>query len=254
MLIVSNGAQKSGSTWPFNIIRNMREFERVPEEFLLDPENPNSEIVYERLPEFLDAFDHGKHNFLLKNHFGKPDQRDALLGCKDALVVNIKRDLRDVTVSAYYYTMNLSGKKRSFENYYWTEGRYLAALVRSYHQNWEQRPSGRILSLSFERLKEDPVSEIRAIGRFIGITLSDTEIERILEKTSMSNLRKTYKDDGEIKFFRKGETGDWKNHFKGTMLNDISRIMVGGLDGLNFSDWLYARVLKELYGRFAVAR
>lgn len=232
----------------------MREFECVPEEFLLDPENPNSEIVYERLPEFLDAFDHSKHSFLLKNHFGKPEQRDALLGCKDALVVNIKRDLRDVTVSAYYYTMKLSGKKRSFENYYWTEGRFLAAQVRSYHQNWEQWPSGRVLSLSFERLKEDTVSEIRAIGRFIGLTLSDAEIERIIENTSMSSLRKVYKDDGEIKFFRKGETGDWNNHFKGAMLKDISRIMAGGLDGLNSGDRLYARALQEFHGRFAVGR
>ncbi len=229
MLVVANGAPKSGSTWLFNIIQRMNEFSDVPEEFLLDRENPNSEIVYERLSEFLEDVDFSGTDYLLKNHFGKIEQRDAILGAQDTLVVNIKRDLKDAIVSAYYYNMKLSNKRRSFENFYWREGRYLADNLKRYHQTWESYPSSRVLLVSYERLKAEPVVEVMGIGRFLGLNTTKAAAEQALNATSMEKLREKYDDGGEIKFFRKGTTGEWEKHFRGLALQDIQEIDAYGL-------------------------
>lgn len=235
MLVIANGAPKSGSTWLFNIIQNIHRFSAVPDEFLLDRSNPNSEIVYERLDEFLAKVDYRSNDYLLKNHFGSPHQRDGILACPDALVVNIKRDLKDAIVSAYYYNMKLSGKKRTFENYYWKEGRFLADHIRRYHRVWEEEPSSRVLFVSYERLKQHPVSEVAGVARFLGLHLSDGEIENAIKSTSMEKLRDKYNDSGEIKFFRKGEVGDWKNHFSKWQLADIAMIDQCGLENYSLA-------------------
>lgn len=241
MLVIANGAPKSGSTWLFNIVQSMHRFSDVPEDYLLDKANPNSEILYEKLEDFLANVDCEKKDYLLKNHFGRASQRDAILGAFNALVVNIKRDLKDAVVSAYYYNMKLSGKQRTFDNYYWKEGRFLADHVRGYHRVWEEKPSSRVLLVSYEGLKQNTVSEVIGIARFLGFSLSESDAEAIIEATSMEKLRDKYDDGGEIKFFRKGEIGDWKNHFSTRQLADIEMIEQCGLENSSIGQRVLAK-------------
>ena len=54
-------------------------------------------------------------------------------------------------------------------------------------------------------------------------TISDSQIEKVIEFTSFTNFKekeekillKNSEDffDSDMKFFRKGEIGDWQNHF-----------------------------------------
>ena len=248
MLIIANGAPKSGSTWLFNIVQSIQKFAPIPEDFLLDPSNPNSEIQYDRLSEFLTTIDHSKQDYLLKNHFGGADQRDAILEANDTIVLNIKRNTKDAVVSGYHYTMKLSGEKKTFKSYYWNEGRYLADHIRRYHQTWETKPSSRVLPLSYERLKEDPLREITGIGRFIGLELSQSDAERVHGETSMEKLREKYNDDGEAKFFRKGQAGDWVNYFDPSMLKDIAIIEEMGTNSMPILQNVYAKALAKTTG------
>ncbi len=241
MLVIANGAPKSGSTWLFNIVQNIHRFSDVPEDYLLDRSNPNSEIIYERLEEFLANADYENNDYVLKNHFGHASQRDAILESSNALVINIKRDLKDALVSGYYYNMKLSEKKRSFENYYWKEGRFLADHIRRYHRVWEEKPSSRVLFVSYERLKQNTVPEVVGIARFLGFSLSETEAEAVMQATSMERLREKYNDEGEIKFFRKGEIGDWKHHFSRLQLTDVEMIDQCGLENCSIGRRVLAK-------------
>ena len=244
MLVIANGAPKSGSTWLFNILRNLREFAEVPREFLLDPENPNSEIIYDRLPDFLREVDFRSADYLLKNHFGAAHQRDAILSTPDVRVVNIKRDLKDAVVSSYYHEMRETGVRNSFARYYWRRGRFDAEHIRRYHATWEDIRDDRILFASYEALKNDFATEVRRIADFIEAPLSSSDLQRLSEKTSMESLRKRYNDAGEIKFFRRGETGDWKNHFGRFTLRDITLVETGGLGKSSFADKVFARIMR----------
>ena len=75
----------------------------------------------------------------------------------------------------------------------------------------------------FSKFQKNPLSSIRRIGEYLGKELTDHQIKQIVEFTSFENFKEkeekklieTSKEyfDPDLVFFRKGETGDWKNHF-----------------------------------------
>ena len=192
----------------------------------------------------LSRLDYRNNDYLIKNHFGDEKHRELVLSFDNVFVFDIERDLRDVVVSGYYYKLKEENptERESFCQYYWSQGRYLADLVRSYNLMWGEAPRDRAFLVSYDRLKTDFDEEVRRMGEFLNLALNDTQIQKIARATSMDNLRKKYDDNADMKFFRKGETGDWVNHFQTPELSDIDAIQEVGIDGLGF--------LQKNYGRF----
>lgn len=113
MLIVCNGAFKSGSTWVFEIVKRITGYP-LPAELYLNPrqtlpdwkENPNGVVAAvnpEKLSELLASGMHHHKNLACKNHFRAKPQKDVLLQDSACKVVDIRRDIRDAIVSAYYH-------------------------------------------------------------------------------------------------------------------------------------------------------
>jgi hypothetical protein len=69
MLVVSNGAFKSGSTWLFNIARSITQFPPPPEPYL-NPEWVNPSIHPDELKALLAEESLAETDYLVKNHFG----------------------------------------------------------------------------------------------------------------------------------------------------------------------------------------
>lgn len=248
MLVISSGAPKSGSTWLFNILSEMKNYSAPPREFLLDEENVNPEIKYDRLGSLLKELDYSNTDYLIKNHFGRAEERDLLLSSPNVFVLDITRDLKDVIVSAYHYRQHRAADfNAKFKHFYWVKGRYVADMVRSYHETWNGANGANVFVASYERLKSDFETEVGRMGKFLRLELSPDDIARIKENTSMGSLRKKYKDDGEKKFFRKGVVGDWTNYIRGSMLRDITEIEEAGVEGLGFYRKNLGRLLKRYY-------
>ncbi|KAK3101683.1 hypothetical protein FSP39_005435 [Pinctada imbricata] len=91
-----------------------------------------------------------------------------------------------------------------------------------------------ILTVHFENLKMDPVTEVRRIADFLEVDISDEVVNEISAKCKFQTLKKANDDlkkppEELLKNFlslskilpnikvpaiyRKGEVGDWKNHF-----------------------------------------
>ena len=226
MLVIANGAFKSGSTWLFNITRCLTQYPPPPSSFL-NPDWVNPSIHPQKLKSLISSADLASKDYLTKNHFGSESQRDLLLSCENVKVLDIVRDIRDVVVSAYYHFRRKEKYTSSFENYYWTRGRFVAHRVQQYHKVWKV-PNNRVYVSSFKALKSDFYSECRAIGQFLKRKeLSDREIQEVKEETSIESLRSKY---GSPDFFRKGERGDWKHHLTKRMESDIDRIENGYFD------------------------
>ena len=67
-------------------------------------------------------------------------------------------------------------------------------------------------------------------------------------ETSMEKLREKYNDDGEAKFFRKGQAGDWVNYFDPSMLKDIAIIEEMGTNSMPILQNVYAKALAKTTG------
>ncbi|XP_045175564.1 sulfotransferase 1A1-like [Mercenaria mercenaria] len=151
---------------------------------------------------------------------------------KGIKIVHVMRNPKDVFVSFYHHmkTMHSGPFTISFQEFLpQVMGEYGVCLFYSwiqYMKEWErfskQHPE-QILNLFFEDLKEDPVREIKKINSFLDTGRSDDLIRKIAEACDFKNLKKA---DAEIKvvdiaedkkkmskLYRKGEVGDWKNHF-----------------------------------------
>ncbi len=230
MLVIANGAFKSGSTWLFNIVRCMTGFPGIPEAYQ-NPGWDDPSIAPDKLRELLARLDLAGRDYLVKNHFGKRRQRDLILAHEHVRVLNIRRDLRDVVVSAYYYHRQKSGYRGDFKAYYREMGRSVADHVRRYHALWDVADA-RVYTSSYEALKSDFRAEAQRVGRFLGMALSGEEVEHIREETSLQALRDKYGEadkPSEERFFRKGAVGQWTEYFDEAMQRDIERIERWGL-------------------------
>ncbi|XP_056153661.1 sulfotransferase 1C1-like [Lampris incognitus] len=89
---------------------------------------------------------------------------------------------------------------------------------------WKEREERNILYLFYEDMKENPRREVERIMRYLDLSLADDVIGRIVELTSFKSMKENPManytfipeplfDHSISPFMRKGEVGDWTNHF-----------------------------------------
>jgi hypothetical protein len=238
MLIIANGAFKSGSTWLRDIVLEIVESDELPAKFGM--KRRSHWVDPNKLDKLLADDVCQDRVFVSKAHMYDTKHRDLLLSSKQAKVLNIRRDIRDVIVSAYYHSKRQGKYRGNFFMYYWLFGRYKAFQINRYHEVWNVR-SPYVLTTSFEMLKTEFQSEVGKIGSFLGKSLQAYEIDQIKEETTLEKLREK-RGESELeeskRFFRKGEVGGWSNYFDEAMLADVSRIEEHGLGRIEYLVYL----------------
>jgi hypothetical protein len=231
MLVLANGAFKSGSTWLREIVARIRPFEPLPAGYHLPRVPSYADPV--ALPKLLASGLAGEREFLSKSHIYAPSLRDLLLDHPHARVLNIRRDIRDTLVSHYFHMSYLGKVKGGFGRYYWTVGRLKAQQILDYHRVWSVG-AGNVLATDYDRLKKEFATEVAGIGRFLGRDLDQAELEQIRSATSLDLLRSRAKEIGhDPRFFRDGRSGGWEAHFAPAMLEDLAGIEANGLDAVS---------------------
>ncbi|XP_041959249.1 sulfotransferase 6B1-like isoform X2 [Alosa sapidissima] len=71
-----------------------------------------------------------------------------------------------------------------------------------------------VKTVTFEELKQDLSEGIRQISQFFGFPLTEEQVQTIYSETTFSAMstNSVHGKMGSV-FFRKGEVGDWRNHF-----------------------------------------
>ncbi|XP_072522718.1 sulfotransferase 1C1-like [Salminus brasiliensis] len=162
-------------------------------------------------------------------------------------VIYVARNAKDNLVSYYHFhRMN----KAQPEPGTWDE--YIQNFMRgklawgSWYDHvkgyWKEREKRNILYLFYEDMKENPRREVERIMHYLDLSLAEDVINNIVELTSFKVMRdnpmanytfvpKIMFDHSISAFMRKGEVGDWTNHFtpaQSQMFDeDYSRQMAG---------------------------
>lgn len=252
MLVVCNGAPKSGSTWLYNIVERLYDFDWPAEEYRTSTKK-HPTIRPDALEAYLKTDEYQSKRVITKTHYGSERLRDSLLSNPQTRVLDMKRGLYDVIVSSYYDSCRREGFQGDFSKFYWFEGRSLAQYLIQYHKLWEiGHPH--VYVTSFEALKTDFEKEARRIAAFLDKSLSDEDVARIREETDITSLRQNYQDDPQYNdeknpFFRKGIVGDWESHFEPSMLKDIEEIEQSGIGSFDLVE-LSNKIKKKLFSRF----
>ncbi|VVB02768.1 unnamed protein product [Arabis nemorensis] len=159
-------------------------------------------------------------------------------------IVYLCRNPKDVLVSHWYFRCtNLEKSDITLESMF----DFFCRGVSFYGPFWENvlsywrgslKDPKHVLFMRYEELKAEPRGQIKKLAEFLGCPFSEEEensgsLDKILELCSLRNLSgleinktgKTLNNVHHYSYFRKGEVGDWKNHFSPEMENKISKII-----------------------------
>uniref|UniRef100_A0A3Q2Y9X6 Sulfotransferase n=1 Tax=Hippocampus comes TaxID=109280 RepID=A0A3Q2Y9X6_HIPCM len=148
---------------------------------------------------------------------------------KKCKTIYVARNAKDTVVSFYHFHhMNLAspepGPWESFVHKF-MHGELAWGYWHDHVKGfWEEQEKRDILYLFYEDMKENPRREVERIMKYLDLSLSDDDIGHIVELTTFKNMKENPMTNFSFfppeiynqsisKFMRKGEVGDWKNHF-----------------------------------------
>ncbi|XP_063053522.1 sulfotransferase 6B1-like [Engraulis encrasicolus] len=154
---------------------------------------------------------------LLGTHL-HPDNIPASFKQKKTKMLVVWRNPKDTLVS-YFHFMN---KNPVLPNVEWDKffSDFMSGEVGwgSYFDQvlaWDElMDDPNVKIVTFEELKQDLSEGIRQVSQFFGFPLTEEQVQTIYSESTFSAMaaKNTHGKMGNV-FFRKGEVGDWKNHF-----------------------------------------
>lgn len=165
---------------------------------------------------------------MIKSHFQYTFLPDDIQERKKGRIIYICRNPK-AAVTSYYKLLKYLGSppaptlREYFEmflkGYYGVFNGPWSKHVKDY---WDHRNDGHILFLQYEHVMKDRRGTIQKIADFLGKSLADDDIDKILEHTTLENMRKNpavnmsyiekhrETDKTEGVFINKGLSEDWK--------------------------------------------
>ncbi|NXD76658.1 ST6B1 Sulfotransferase, partial [Halcyon senegalensis] len=131
------------------------------------------------------------------------------------------RNPKDVATSFFHFTNVLS----TLPSYDTWDDFFVAFMTKKmpwgsyfeYLSSWNKYADyENVMTITYEELKENPVLGVKNIAAFFGISLTEKELQLVVERSSFQSMKKnsqkTHGAFGNI-LFRKGDVRDWKNLF-----------------------------------------
>jgi len=177
-------------------------------------------------------------NLIIKEPVGS-HSADIIMECfPNAKLIFLQRDGRDVVDSR----LDMHGKE-TWANLKPINPKHRIKTIKWYSYQWvkinerigkafdNHNPELR-LSIKYEGLKTNTLSELRRIYNFLDIEITDIQLEDIINKHDFKKISE--KEKGQGKFYRSASPGDWKNNFNKEEQDLMNSIMKKTLKELNY--------------------
>jgi hypothetical protein len=137
-----------------------------------------------------------------------------------AKVVVVTRNPYDACVSSYYHAFNPAKSGWPFDAWAtaWLNGYVMFGdyyeWIKGWYQQYLKYPD-RIIWISFEEMKKSPFEETLRLSTFLGTPTEPVFVQKVVDLSSFENMKDqaTKKGGDVVGHLRKGDVGDWKNHF-----------------------------------------
>jgi len=212
MLVVSNGVIKSGSSWLMLIAQRLIDVDELPEGFQ-DPAWSNSALKRDLLKDFLTEGHAYRNNYLVKNHFAVPGERNAMLFYPWCKVIMTFRDVRDSVVSRYFHHMRAEEvpSEGTFHEFFWApeppNGRQTLEYLAQYASTWNVEDES-LWKVRYEDLHADVGSAVRSLATFLDVDTATVDLDEIIRVSQPRAVT----DSAGTGHIRTGRPGDWHNH------------------------------------------
>ncbi|CAJ1066902.1 sulfotransferase 6B1 [Xyrichtys novacula] len=205
---------KCGFNWMVGVIRKI-----ITEATGVKSENKMPPLIEFMGPQVLKALNEIPSPRFLGAHL-HPDNIPASFFEKKVKILLIFRNPKDTAVSFYHFCNNnpVLPSVKSWDSFF---SDFMSGDVPwgSYFEHalaWEKRMDDpNIMLITYEELKQDLCEGVRQISTFFGFNLNNSQVQLIAEESTFKAMKTSTTNShglGDI-LFRKGEVGDWKNHF-----------------------------------------
>ena len=152
---------------------------------------------------------------------------------KKIKIILLHRNPKDAMVSFYHHLNQMKGHDEgSFEDFFNHRLKDFCRNFAEYYVEWEKaiecHSDVEVYKSIYEEMKSNPVDGVISLNNYLNTGCSQELCEKIASACCFETLKKA-KDqkesdfvkqlfkDNKPQFYRKGEVGDWKNHFTPAM-------------------------------------
>ncbi|XP_054882280.1 sulfotransferase 6B1-like isoform X2 [Poeciliopsis prolifica] len=150
-----------------------------------------------------------------------PDIMPSSFSQKKTKMVVVFRNPKDTLVSYYHFCNNnpVLPSVESWDSFFsqFMKGDVAWGSYFDYALAWNRRMDDpNVLLVTFEALKQDLSAGIRQISSFLGFSLTEAQVQQVAAGSTFNAMKessaRSHGNMGNV-IFRKGEVGDWRNHF-----------------------------------------
>ncbi|CAN8203701.1 unnamed protein product [Coccothraustes coccothraustes] len=251
--VILAGYPKSGTNWLSQILTDLIAISQKK-----TPGSESSVNAEEQEFPYLEIGDAEKYERMSKlpsprfmvTHL-HPENLPKSIFQNNAKILVLVRNPKDTAVSYYHFCNNLPVMPSfaSWDEYFadFMNGKLAWGSYFDHLVEWNKYiDNERIMTISYEELKEDPILGMKKIASFFGFSLCEEDFSRIAKKTSFKAMKEksseTHGKFGDI-LFRKGVIGNWRDVFSKAQNEEMDRKFQDSLGGTKMA----AKIKYDVY-------
>ncbi|KAM9803717.1 sulfotransferase 6B1 [Neosynchiropus ocellatus] len=188
-------------------------------------------------PEVVKSLDQAPSPRILGTHL-HPDNIPQDFFKKKTKILVVFRNPKDTLVSYYHFSNNNPAlPSQAWDSFYsdFMSGDVPWGSYFDHAVAWDKKMDDpNVLFVTYEELKKSLTEGIAQISDFFGLGLTAAQVQKVSEESTFSAMKRnaasTHHAMANV-IFRKGEVGDWKNHFSSEQNEKLEEVMAKELAG-----------------------